>query len=158
MLVARRAVLGHAHHAEPKVRIWEVLGHFELMHGRFWHGRIVQIFGGSFKDTDMRLPVELRPIMALKVGVVGMRGIGETHAKAHSKDPLANLAAVCDVVKERADKAAQQFGVKAYYSLAAMMRNEELDIVDVTTGGPENGGWHFEPTMEALAADLQRHR
>ncbi len=90
--------------------------------------------------------------MALKVGIVGMRGIGETHAKAHSKDPLANLVAVCDVVKERADKAAQQFGVKAYYSLAEMLRNEELDIVDVTTGGPENGGWHFEPAMEALAA------
>ncbi len=90
--------------------------------------------------------------MALKVGIVGMRGIGETHAKAHSTDPLAKLVAVCDVVKERADKAAAQYGVKAYYSLAELLRHEELDLVDVTTGGPENGGWHFEPTMEALSA------
>jgi predicted dehydrogenase len=90
--------------------------------------------------------------MALKVGVVGMRGIGETHAQAHSKDPLAKLAGVCDVVKDRADKAAAKFGVKAYYSLEDMLRNEDLDIVDVTTGGPENGGWHFEPTMRALEA------
>jgi len=94
----------------------------------------------------------VRSMMALNVGVVGMRGIGETHAKAHQSDPLARLVAVCDVVKERADKAAGKFGVKAYYSVAEMLRNEPLDVVDVTTGGPENGGWHFEPTMEALAA------
>jgi predicted dehydrogenase len=90
--------------------------------------------------------------MALNVGIVGMRGIGETHAKAHSKDPLSKLVAVCDVVKERADKAATQFGVKAYYSLEEMLRHESLDVVDVTTGGPENGGWHFEPVMQAIAA------
>ncbi len=33
-----------------------------------------------------------------------------------------------------------------------MLANEELDVVDVTTGGYENGSWHFEPAMEALAA------
>jgi hypothetical protein len=33
-----------------------------------------------------------------------------------------------------------------------MLAHEELDVVDVTTGGYENGSWHFEPTMEALAA------
>ena len=33
-----------------------------------------------------------------------------------------------------------------------MLANEDLDIVDVTTGGYENGSWHFEPTMEALEA------
>ena len=90
--------------------------------------------------------------MPLRVGVVGMRGIGETHAQAHSKDPLAQLAAVCDVVKDRADKAAAKFGVRAYHSLDEMLRHEELDIVDVTTGGPENGGWHFDPAMKALEA------
>jgi len=90
--------------------------------------------------------------MALKIGIVGMRGIGETHARAHSTDSLAKLVAVCDVVKDRADKAATKFGAKAYYSLDEMLRHEELDIVDVTTGGPENGGWHFEPTMQALSA------
>jgi len=33
-----------------------------------------------------------------------------------------------------------------------MLANEELDFVDVTTSGYENGSWHFEPTMEALSA------
>jgi predicted dehydrogenase len=90
--------------------------------------------------------------MALKVGVVGMGGIGNNHANCHKNDELADLVAVCDVVKEKADAAAEKHGVKAYYSLADMLANEALDIVDVTTGGYENGSWHFEPTMEALEA------
>ena len=89
---------------------------------------------------------------ALKVGVVGCNGIGTTHATAHSLDPLAKLVAVCDVIKERADILAEKLKVKAYYNLKDMLANEDLDIVDVCTGGPENGGWHFEPTMMALDA------
>lgn len=91
--------------------------------------------------------------MALKVGVVGMGGIGNSHANCHSNDELAELVAVCDVVKDKADSAAEKLGVKAYYSLKDMLEYEpDLDIVDVTTGGYENGSWHFEPTMEALDA------
>ncbi|MCX7015968.1 MAG: Gfo/Idh/MocA family oxidoreductase [Candidatus Sumerlaeota bacterium] len=88
--------------------------------------------------------------MALKIGVVGIRGIGQRHLECHSKDELAQIVAVCDVVKERADQAAKKHGVKAYYRLKDMLDAEELDIVDVTTGGNENGSWHFEPVMEAL--------
>lgn len=91
--------------------------------------------------------------MTLKIGVVGLRGIGNTHADCHAGDKLAELIAVCDVVKERADEAAKKHGVKAYYSLRDMLKaHPELDIVDVCTGGNENGGWHFEPTMQALTA------
>jgi predicted dehydrogenase len=90
--------------------------------------------------------------MALKVGVVGMRGIGTRHAGCHVRDKLSELVAVCDVLKARADQGAERFGVKAYYSLTDMLANEELDIVDVCTGGYENGSWHYEPTMEALEA------
>ncbi len=91
--------------------------------------------------------------MALKVGVVGVRGIGTRHADCHSKDEMAELVAVCDVVRERADTAAKKFGVKAYYNLQDMLDGEpDLDIVDVSTGGHENGSWHFEPVMQALEA------
>ncbi|MDE0077082.1 MAG: Gfo/Idh/MocA family oxidoreductase, partial [Caldilineaceae bacterium] len=90
--------------------------------------------------------------MTLKVGIVGARGIGERHARAYTQDPVAELVAVCDLVKERADEAAQMHGVRGYTSLTEMLRHEELDIVDVSTGGFENGSWHFEPTMEALEA------
>lgn len=90
--------------------------------------------------------------MALKVGLVGLGGIGNTHAAAYKADPLAELVAVCDVRSERTDAAVAKYGVKGYASLTDMLANEELDIVDVTTSGYENGSWHFEPTMEALAA------
>jgi predicted dehydrogenase len=90
--------------------------------------------------------------MALRVGVVGCRGIGTTHATAHKNDELAELVAVCDVVKSRADELAAKLQVKAYYSLDDMLANEQLDIVDVCTGGPENGGWHGVPVMQALSA------
>ena len=96
--------------------------------------------------------------MALKVGVVGMGGIGNTHADCHKNDALADLVAVCDVVKEKADAAAEKYGVKAYYTLKDMLANEDLDIVDVTTSGYENGSWHYEPTMEALEARQARPR
>jgi predicted dehydrogenase len=91
--------------------------------------------------------------MPLKVGVVGVNGIGKTHSECHAKDPLAELVAVCDVIKQRADETAAKHQVKAYYRLKDMLdAHPELDIVDVATGGSENGGWHFEPAMEAMAA------
>jgi predicted dehydrogenase len=91
--------------------------------------------------------------MALKVAVVGALGIGTTHAKSYAKDELAHLVAVCDVVKDRADKLANTVGVQAYYTVKDLLAaHPDLDIVDVSTGGFENGGWHFEPVMAALAA------
>ena len=89
--------------------------------------------------------------MPLKVGVVGVNGIGKRHSECYAGDPLADLVAVCDIVKERADETAQKHDVKVYYSLSDMLdAHPDLDIVDVSTGGNENGGWHFEPTMQAL--------
>lgn len=89
----------------------------------------------------------------LKVGVVGMGGIGNTHADCHKKDDLAELVCVCDLRKDKADEAAEKHGVKAFYSVKEMLAaHPELDIVDVTTSGYENGSWHYEPVMQALDA------
>ncbi len=92
------------------------------------------------------------PVAPLKTAVVGMGGIGDTHAKCHREDALSRLVAVCDVVRDRADKAAETHGVKAYTSMSEMLAHEDIDVVAVTTSGYENGSWHYEPTMEALAA------
>ncbi len=89
----------------------------------------------------------------LKVGVVGMGGIGNTHAGCHKADDLAELVCVCDLIKEKADAAAEKFGVEAFYSVDEMLKaHPELDIVDVTTSGFENGSWHFTPVIQALEA------
>ena len=78
--------------------------------------------------------------MALKVGIVGMRGIGVPHADSYKQDPLADLVAICDVIKERADDGAAKYGTRVYYSLKDLLDGEpDLDIVDVCTGGIENG-------------------
>lgn len=90
--------------------------------------------------------------MAVKIGIVGMNGIGNNHANCYKEDELADVVAVCDVIKERADAAAEKHGVKAYYTLKDMIENEpDLQVVDVTTGGIDNGSWHFEPAMEAMS-------
>ena len=82
---------------------------------------------------------------------MGLAGIGDRHCRCHKGDELSDLVAVCDIVPERADAAARKYGAKSYHSLAAMLDAEpDLDVVDVTTGGRENGSWHYEPVMQAL--------
>lgn len=90
--------------------------------------------------------------MAYRVGLVGLGGIGNVHADAYTKEPLAKLSAVCDVVRDKADAAAEKYGVKAYYSVKEMLAAQDLDVIDITTSGYENGSWHFEPCQEALEA------
>ena len=91
--------------------------------------------------------------MPLKTGIVGMGGIGSVHATCYQNDDLADLVAVCDVNKEKADAAAKKFGVPAFYTLKEMLAAlPEIEVVSVTTSGLENGSWHYVPAMEALAA------
>ena len=91
--------------------------------------------------------------MPVNVGIVGYNGIGKRHAGCHHEDDLATLVAVCDAVSERAQPAREQYGAAIYGSVPDMLAaHPELDIVDVCTGGAENGGWHFEPVMQALDA------
>ena len=57
----------------------------------------------------------------LKVAVIGMRGIGANHAEVYSKSDKADLVAVCDMVKERADAAAARFGATPHYSVEELL-------------------------------------
>jgi predicted dehydrogenase len=88
----------------------------------------------------------------LKVAVIGCGGIGKTHARHYNAHPEANLLAVCDAIKEKADEVAAQYGINSYGSVEELLKNEELDAVSVATAGVENGSHHFEPTMQVLAA------
>jgi UDP-N-acetylglucosamine 3-dehydrogenase len=90
----------------------------------------------------------------LRIGVIGMRGIGNTHAEVYHNDPLATLVGVCDIVRERADESSGRWGVPAYYSVQEMLREAAPDAVSVATGGFENGSWHYEPVMECLRAGV----
>lgn len=90
--------------------------------------------------------------MAIRVGMVGYHNIAKSHAPAYATTDLGELVAICDRIPERADAGAAANGCRAYHSLAEMLEAEELDAIDVCTGGAENGGWHYEPALEALAA------
>ena len=91
--------------------------------------------------------------MAIKVAVIGMGGIGNTHATCYKENPLAELIAVCDINKQKADDAAEKFGVKAFYSIKDMFEQcPEIEAVSVCTSGYDNGSMHFEPSMMALDA------
>jgi predicted dehydrogenase len=88
----------------------------------------------------------------LKVAIVGCGGIGNTHARQLVQDPLAQLVACCDILRDRADATAARFGARPYYDVDAMLQAEEIDAVTVATAGADNGADHYEPTMRCLAA------
>lgn len=88
----------------------------------------------------------------LKVAVIGLGHIGRTHVNYYSQNKYAQLVALCDILAERVDPVAQQYGVRAYHDLDEMLASEQIDAVSVATAGPENGGHHYEPTMKCLGA------
>ncbi len=91
--------------------------------------------------------------MTLRVAIVGMGGIGNTHGRVYTEHPQAEVVAVCDIIPEKSDKAAEAFGCRGFYSVQAMLDSQiEFDAASVTTAGTENGGDHYEPTMQLLRA------
>jgi UDP-N-acetylglucosamine 3-dehydrogenase len=44
----------------------------------------------------------------LRVAVVGLGGIGRTHARCYAENPNAQLVALCDLLPERVDPIAEQ--------------------------------------------------
>lgn len=93
--------------------------------------------------------------MALKVAIVGMGNIGNRHAEVYQKHPDAEIVAVCDIIKEKSDRAAEKYGCQGFYSVKDMLASGlKFDAVSMCTAGKENGGDHYEPTMELLNAGL----
>ena len=91
--------------------------------------------------------------MTLRVAIVGMGGIGNNHGRCYTNHPDAKVVAVCDIIQERSDKAAEAFGCQGFYSIQTLLESGiEFDAASVTTAGVENGGDHYAPTMQLLAA------
>lgn len=91
----------------------------------------------------------------INVAVVGLGGIGNRHARCYQANEHAVLAAVCDLDKQRADKAAAEYDCPAFYSVQDMLASDvKIDAASVCTAGEENGGDHAVPTMELLDAGV----
>ena len=70
----------------------------------------------------------------IRVGLIGAGYIVQQHIPAWQATPDAELVAVCDLDREKAEARAEQFGIaKVYTDVAEMLDAEKLDAVDIAT-------------------------
>ena len=93
--------------------------------------------------------------MSLKVAIVGIGNIGNVHGGVYQKRPDVEIVAVCDIIKERSDRAAEKYGCQGFYSVKEMLASGiRIEAASMATAGTENGGDHYTPTMELLGAGI----
>ncbi|MDR1604726.1 MAG: Gfo/Idh/MocA family oxidoreductase [Gracilibacteraceae bacterium] len=84
----------------------------------------------------------------LGFGVIGCGRIAAKHFEAIAALPAAELNAVCDIVLERADRAAVTQGARGYYMYEELLKREDVDIVTIATPS----GSHAEIAIAAAKA------
>ncbi len=93
--------------------------------------------------------------MTLKVAIVGLGNIGNTHARVYQSRDDVEIVAVCDIIEERSDKAAEAYSCQGFYSIQDMLNSGlQIDAASMCTAGEENGGDHYQATIELLNADI----
>jgi predicted dehydrogenase len=86
--------------------------------------------------------------MAVGFGIIGTGMISKFHARAIADVRGAKLVACFNRTPEKADKFAEEFGCQAYHSLDAMLADDKVDAVAITTAS----GAHMEPAIAAAKA------
>ena len=88
----------------------------------------------------------------VKIGIIGCGGIANSkHMPALKKMDDVQMVAFCDIVEERAKKAAEEFGVegaKYYTDYKELLKDESIEVVHVCTPNRE----HSFITVDALEA------
>ncbi len=88
----------------------------------------------------------------LRIGIIGCGGIANAkHMPALQKQPNAEMVAFCDIILERAENAAKQFGTadaKVYEDYRKLLEDKSIDVVHVCT--PNRS--HSFITVDALEA------
>ena len=69
----------------------------------------------------------------VKIGVIGVGGMASGHMKNLAGFEDVEFAAMCDISKERASQASQEFGGNSYTDFKEMYDKEELDAVYICT-------------------------
>lgn len=67
----------------------------------------------------------------IRIGVVGAGGIASEHFKHIHANERAELVAICDIVPNLAETAANQYGAAAYTQVSSMLERENLDALFV---------------------------
>ena len=81
----------------------------------------------------------------VKIAVIGLGNIGTLHLANIEKEPRVELAAVCDIVPEKAKAAAERYGVKAYFDSDKLLADHVCDAVIIATP-------HYAHTTIGIAA------
>ena len=81
-------------------------------------------------------------------GILGAGLIAPFHAKAVGDAKGGRLVAFCDTVRDRLDRLAGSFGTKAYHTLDDMLRDPEIDVVNVAL--PNH--LHYKAVLQCAAA------
>lgn len=81
----------------------------------------------------------------VKIAVIGIGNIGNLHLGNIEKEPKVELTAVCDIVPEKANAAAERYGVKAYYDSDQLLADKVVDAVIIGTP-------HYAHTTIGIAA------
>jgi predicted dehydrogenase len=81
-------------------------------------------------------------------GILGAGLIAPFHAKAVRDTNGGKLIAICDMARERADKLSAEFKVKVYYTLDEMLKDPEIDVVNIAL--PNH--LHHEAVLKCAAA------
>jgi len=81
----------------------------------------------------------------VRLAVVGIGNIGNLHLRNIAQQPKVNLTAVCDLVPEKANAAAEANGCRAYYDSDTMLKDGVCDAVIVGTP-------HYDHTTIGIAA------
>ena len=88
----------------------------------------------------------------VKIGIIGGGGIAkQKHLPSLKADPRAELVAFCDLIEERAQWAAGEYGAegaKVYTDYHELLKDPEIEVVHVLT--PNRS--HCELTCDALHA------
>lgn len=85
----------------------------------------------------------------MNIAIIGCGAIAvRRHAPAIARHPDAHFYAVCDPVKENADRLAGEYGVKAFYDIGELLADENVDAVHICT--PER--FHCSNVVAALRA------
>ncbi len=73
-------------------------------------------------------------VSKVKVGLVGLGLVCESHIKAYVAHPDAEVVAVCDLDKARAGAIAAKYGIgKVYTSYGEMLKDGDINTIDITT-------------------------
>lgn len=87
----------------------------------------------------------------LAVAVIGCGNVSRRHLASAKKNELSELVAVCDIKAEKADAAAEKYGVKAFYNIDDLLAWCEFDVLHICT--PH----YLHADMAILAMNCGKH-